>query len=70
MLESITKDISLRKFVYNCGAFIGAAYVSFFKVTLLKHTKSLKQVIFQVGKCPILEYFHEIQFDDYNYAKT
>ena len=34
MLESINKDISLRKFVYNCGAFIGAAYVSFFKVTL------------------------------------
>ena len=34
MLESISKAISLRKFVYNCGAFIGAAYFSFFKVTL------------------------------------
>ena len=23
-----------------------------------------------IRKCPILEYFHEIQFDEYNYAKT
>ena len=36
---------------------------------MLKHTKSLKQVIFQVGKCHILEYFHEIRLDVPKYAK-
>ena len=37
---------------------------------MLKHTKFLeKKVIFQVGKCPILEYFHEIQLDVSKYAQ-
>ena len=48
--------------------------VSFVTVTLPNqcwNTPSyLKQVIFQVRKCPILEYFHEIILDEYKYAKT
>ena len=32
---------------------------------MLKHTKSL----FKVGKCPTLEYIHEIQLDVSKYAK-
>ena len=37
---------------------------------MLKHTKFLEiKVIFQVWKCPILEYFHEIQLDVSKYAQ-
>ena len=35
-----------------------------------KHTKSLQTSIYQDEKCPILEYFHEIQLDEDKYAKT
>ena len=39
-----------------------------FTSLMLKHTKSL-EVIFQVGKCPKLVYFHEIQLDVLKYAQ-
>ena len=48
--------------------------VSFVTVTLPNYgcntPNHLKQVIFQVGKCPILEYIHELQLVQYKYAKT
>ena len=37
---------------------------------MLKHTKSLESSDIQVGKCPILDYFHEILLDVSKYAKT
>ena len=48
--------------------------VSFVTVTLPNKScntpKHLKQVLLEVGKCPILEYFHEIQLVESKYAKT
>ena len=37
---------------------------------MLKTQNHLKKVVFQDDKCPILEYFHEIQLDEYKYTKT
>ena len=37
---------------------------------MLKHTKSLETSDFPSKECPILEYFHKFQLDEYKYAKT
>ena len=41
-----------------------------FTKLMLKHIKSLETSNIPVGKCPFLEYFHEIQLVEYKYAKT